>query len=76
MTNLEIVESLKKHNLYFELIKKGVISLKIDYYLQMRNAFVEYQKKGFGKMDSVTFVAMDFKVCENTVQNAVKYFKL
>ncbi len=72
----EHIEYLKSEGLYKDMLKSGLISLKIDFYYEMYKTYKEYlSDPNVSKMDAITFTSMDCKVAEGTVYNAIKAMK-
>jgi len=76
MTVLEQINTLKASGIYNKLLRSGVISLKVDFYYEMYKAYQQrLTEKGVSRRDAIFIVSEDFKVCEGTVYNAVKFMK-
>jgi hypothetical protein len=71
-----VYDYLKKYEdseQFLFLLKKGVVSLKILNYKCYYEKFLQFQSRGFGKLDSYSMTAEEYKVSENTVRNAVNF---
>jgi hypothetical protein len=76
MTVKQQIEKLKTDEIYSHLLKSGVISLKVDFYYQMYKDYIlQIEKHGYSRADAIFITSENFKVCEGTVYNAVKFMK-
>ena len=68
----EQIDFLKNAGIYKQMLASGLISLKIDFYYDIYKTYNTYLESNISKMDALTFTAMDSKVAEGTVYNAIK----
>jgi len=68
----EQIDYLKKAGIYKQMLSSGLISLKVDFYYDIFETYNNYLEANLPKMDALTFTAMDCKVAEGTVYNAIK----
>ena len=71
----EQIDYLKSAGIYKQMLASGLISLKIDFYYDIYETYNTYLQSNISKMDALTFTAMDSKVAEGTVYNAIKAMK-
>lgn len=71
----EQIDFLKSAGIYKQMLASGLISLKIDFYYEIYETYNIYLQSNISKMDALTFTAMDSKVAEGTVYNAIKAMK-
>lgn len=71
----EQIDFLKNQGVYKRMLASGLISLKIDFYYEINKVYNSYMKDNIPKMDALTFTAVDCKVSESTVYNAIKTMK-
>ena len=69
------VEYLKSLGVYNQMLKSGLISLKVDFYYEIFIKYNSYLDEGLNKMECLTFTAEDFKVSESTVFNALNFMR-
>lgn len=62
--------------LYDELLNKGLISIKIDYWLKIYESYEANLLDCETRLDALTFTADEHRVSEGTVYNAIKFFRL
>lgn len=71
----EQIDYLKEQGVYKRMLASGLISLKLDFYYDVYETYLKYLTEDIPKMDALLFTAMDCKVCEATVYNAIKTMK-
>ena len=70
---VEKLQTLKDMGLYSELVKAGVIPIKVNYFLEIYNYYNVRIVVNEGKiMQSLTDTSMAFKCSESTVKRAIK----
>jgi len=73
---VEKLQKLKDLGLYSELVKAGVIPIKVNYHLEIYNHYNIRIIVNKGKiMQSLTDTSMAFKCSESTVKRAIKLMK-
>lgn len=71
----EQIDYLKQQGVYKRMLATGLISLKLDFYYDIYETYNKYLEENISKMDALVFTAMDCKVHEGTVYNAIKTMK-
>ncbi len=73
---VEKLNKLKDLGLFCELVKAGVIPIKVNYFLEIYNYYNVRIIVNEGKvMQSLTDTSMAFKCSESTVKRAIKLMK-
>lgn len=70
------IQYLKDLGVYNDLVKVGVIPIKVNYFFEMYNYYnVRLVVNGGLKMQSLTDTSEAFKCSESTVKRAIKLMK-
>lgn len=70
------IQYLKDLGVYNDLVKVGVIPIKVNYFFEMFNYYnVRLVVNNGLKMQSLTDTSMAFKCSESTVKRAIKIMK-
>lgn len=70
------IQYLKELGVYNDLVKVGVIPIKVNYFFEMYNYYnVRLVVNNGLKMQSLTDTSMAFKCSESTVKRAIKLMK-
>jgi len=73
-TNYEIVKRIESDDFCLELLRRGIISLKILDYKIYYERYISESKR-FSICQAITNTAEEFKVSERTIRNAINYMK-
>lgn len=73
---IEKLKTLKDMGLYSELVKAGIIPIKVNYFLEISIYYNKMLILNEGKkMQSLTDTSEAFKCSESTVKRAIKLMK-
>lgn len=79
MTVIEDLNTLEKQGIYDRLVKKGVIPLKVNQYLEMYNYYnkmlVKHKKEKSAKIMATKDTCAEFQCCRMTVDRAIKFIE-
>ncbi len=69
---LEQIIFLLKEGYYYDMLRSGLISIKIDCDFNIYNTYHKHLRSGCKKMEALGLTADEHKVHECTVYNALK----
>jgi len=73
-TNYEIIKKIENDDFCLDLIRRGIITLKIlDYKVYYERYISELQRVSI--CQAITNTAEEFRVSERTIRNAINYMK-
>lgn len=70
VTTIQVIEKLRRNNLFSLCVKKGIVSISFVDYFDIYKTYLTYRKK-YKKMESYTLTAEDHLVSVATVRIVV-----
>jgi len=73
MVTYELIKQLESNSIFLDLLKKGVVPIKVLDYKCIYERWLTFKAEGFSNAESYTYTADEYKLSENTIRNAVNF---